>query len=84
MRFVTGQYAPYMRAGAMIGYVFDGKIDKARSGVDRCVRNRINALKMKQPGGLTRSKILAEKPIDETGHDLIQRHFVIYHVLVAV
>jgi len=29
MRFVNGQYAPHMEAGAMLGYVFDGKIDKA-------------------------------------------------------
>ncbi len=84
MRFVTGQYAPHMRAGAMLGYVFDGKVDKARSSVDSSVRNKVNALKMKSPGGLSRSTILAEVPIDETGHDLAGRFFTIYHVLIAV
>jgi hypothetical protein len=84
MRFVSGQYAPHMRAGAMLGYVFDGQIDKARSSVDRSIPNKAKLLKMKLPGGLTRSTILAEMPIDETGHDLVERLFTIYHVLVAV
>ena len=57
MRFVTGQYSPHMRAGAMLGYVFDGKIDKARSSVDKSVRNKTKALKMKPAVGLTRSTI---------------------------
>lgn len=30
MRFVKGQYAPFMRTGAMLGYVFDGDKTKAR------------------------------------------------------
>lgn len=84
LRFVSGQYAPHMRAGAMLGYVFDGKIDKARSGVDRSIRNKAEVLKMKSPSGLTRSTLLADTPIDETGHDLAGRFFTIYHVLVAV
>lgn len=84
MRFVTGQYAPKMRAGAMLGYVFDSKIEKARSSIDKCVRNRTKVLKMKPPSGLIKSSILAEMQIDETRHDLIERHFIIYHVLMAV
>ncbi len=68
----------------MLGYVFDGKIDKARSGVDRSIRNKAEVLKMKSPSGLTRSTLLADTPIDETGHDLAGRFFTIYHVLVAV
>lgn len=84
MRFVSGQYTPQMRAGAMLGYVFDGKIDKARSGVNKSIRNKAKVLKMQPPGGLTKSTILAEMPIDETGHDLVGRFFTIYHVLVAV
>jgi len=73
-----------MRAGAMLGYVFDGKIDKARFSIDKSIRNKAKVLKMKPPGGLTRSTILAEMPIDETGHELVERFFTIYHVLVAV
>jgi hypothetical protein len=68
----------------MLGYVFDGKIDKALSGINKSVRNRAKDLRMKPPGGLARSKIFAEKPIHETGHDLTRRYLVIYHVLVGV
>ena len=35
MRFVTGQYAPFMQAGAMLGYVYDGKKEKARVDIGR-------------------------------------------------
>ncbi|MBI9082185.1 MAG: hypothetical protein JEZ11_01225 [Desulfobacterales bacterium] len=31
MRFITGQYAPLMKSGAMLGYVFDGDTGMARS-----------------------------------------------------
>ncbi|MGC8495269.1 MAG: hypothetical protein ACP5SH_26435 [Syntrophobacteraceae bacterium] len=84
MRFVSGQYAPYMRAGAMLGYVFDGRIEKARSGINRSIRNRAKKLKMKTPDGLTESTIMVGKPIDETTHHLAERRFIIYHLLVAV
>jgi hypothetical protein len=76
MRFVTGQYAPFMEAGAMLGYVFDGETDKARSGVDRYVKSKAKELKLKSPKRLMRSQILPNKPIDETRHDLGKRSFI--------
>lgn len=84
MRFVNGQYAPRMEASAMIGYVFDGKINKARSSIDKFVRNKATDLKLAHPGQLIRSPILAEMHIDETRHDLSDRSFTIYHVFIAV
>lgn len=84
MRFVDGQYAPLMEAGAMLGYVFDGKIDIARSDIDRIVQSKSTELKLKSPKQLIRSKILPNAPIDETHHLLSRSSFIIYHILLAV
>ncbi|MBI5591540.1 MAG: hypothetical protein HY881_13765 [Deltaproteobacteria bacterium] len=84
MRFVSGQYAPHMEASAMLGYVFDGKIDKARSSIDKSVRKKATNLKLAHPGQLIRSPILAEMHIDETRHELSERFFTIYHVFIPV
>ncbi len=84
MRFVNGQYAPHMKAGAMLGYVFDGKIEKARSNIDKSVRKEAIDLKLTHPGQLIRSPILAEMHVDETRHELSKRSFTIYHVFIAV
>jgi hypothetical protein len=84
MRFVTGQYAPKMEAGAMLGYVFDGEIHKARSSIDQSIQNKALKLKLEPPGRLVQSTILSKDPIDETRHDLLKRHFTIYHVFIAV
>lgn len=84
MRFITGQYAPYMQAAAMLGYVFDGKTDVARSNIDAAVRKKTLELKLKSPRRLFRSNILRGNPVDETQHDLGRRPFIIYHVLLPI
>lgn len=84
MRFVTGQYAPFMEAGAMLGYVFDGKTNLARSGVNKYVKSKAKELRLKPPKRLMRSHILQNMPLDETRHDLRKRAFTIYHIFIAV
>lgn len=84
MRFVTEQYAPLMEASAMLGYVFDGNIDKARFGIDRTIQDKAEELRLKSPGRLIPSRILPDKPVDETIHDLGERSFTLYHVFIAV
>ncbi len=84
MRFITGQYATFMESGAMLGYVFDGDIKKARSGINQYITNKIEELKLKSPGRLIRSSILLNKRIDETSHDLSKRSFKLYHIFLAV
>lgn len=84
MRFITGKYAPFMKTGAMLGYVFDGETDKARSGIDNNVRDKAEVLRLKSPKRLVQSKILPNKPIDETHHNLKDRFFTIYHIFIAV
>ncbi|MDP2786216.1 MAG: hypothetical protein Q8O38_16730 [Sulfurimicrobium sp.] len=84
MRFITGQYSPYMQAAAMLGYVFDVKIDVARSDIDKAVRKKAMELKLKFPEQLSRSSILPDNPVDETHHDLEERPFIIYHVFLHI
>jgi len=82
MRFITGQYAPLMNTGAMLGYVYDGDIQKARSGVAGYIEREAVALSL--IGRFVRSSILPKKPIDETQHALRNRSFTIYHLFLAV
>ena len=84
MRFITGQYAPFMRAGAMLGYVYDGETENARADIDRQVQKMVKELKLKEPKRLTLSQILPDQPINETNHDLKKGSFTIFHLLLDV
>jgi hypothetical protein len=84
MRFVTGQYAPFMKTGAMLGYVYDGDTEKACSGVAGYISSKVKELKLISPKQLTRASILPDKPIYETRHGLKKRSFLIYHIFLAV
>ena len=84
MRFVTGRYSPYMKIGAMLGYVYDGEIGKARTGIAGYILKKAKELKLMPPKRLARSSILPDKLIDETRHDLEKRMFTIYHILLNV
>jgi len=46
MCFVTGKYAPFQQAAAMLGYVFDGQVDKARDGIAAAVRKGAGTLRL--------------------------------------
>ena len=84
MRFVSGQYAPFMKTGAMLGYVYDRDINKARSGVAGYIKSRAKELKLTSPKQLTRASILPDKAIYETRHGQKKRSFLIYHIFLAV
>ncbi len=84
LRFITGQYAPFMEAGAMLGYVYDGEMEKARSDIDRHIQRKAAELKLKQTKQLVPSPIINDKSIDETHHVLGERAFAIYHLFLAV
>ncbi len=84
LRFVTGQYAPFMKSGAMLGYVYDGDTGKARSGIATYIQHKAKQLKLMSPRRLAKSSILPSKPIDETRHDLRKRSFTIYHIFLTV
>lgn len=84
MRFITGQYAPFMQAGAMLGYVYDGKKEKARDDINGQILKKANQLKLKEPKKLAASTLIFHQRIEETKHDLENRLFTIYHIFLAV
>jgi hypothetical protein len=84
MRFVTDQYAPFMKTGAMLGYVYDGDTEKAYSGVAGYISSKVKELKLIAPKHLTKASIVPEKPIYETRHGLKKRSFIIYHIFLAI
>ena len=84
MRFIDGRYSPFMKAGAMLGYVFDGDTGTARLGVDGYIRTKVHELKLKHPKGLVKSEMLPNESVDETRHDLTSRIFTIYHIFIDV
>ncbi|MFH0880618.1 MAG: hypothetical protein V2A34_12960 [Lentisphaerota bacterium] len=85
MCFVTGKYSAAQRAGAMLGYVFDGDVDGARSGISKAINDNRVMLMIKGSSGLRRSNVLKRKErVDETQHRFGQRSFTIYHLLVPV
>lgn len=84
MRFVSGQYAPFMKTGAMLGYVYDGDTKKARLGVGGYINKKVKKLKLILPQKLTKAPIVPDKAIYETRHELKKRSFIIYHIFLAV
>lgn len=57
LRFVRGQYASAVRQGGMIGFVLNGDIVGAISGVERNIRSNIGDLRMDAPGGFQTSTV---------------------------
>lgn len=84
MCFISGRYSGTQQGAAMLGYVFDGDVTGARSGIDSSVRKNTGLLKLSPPHKLQRSPILPGMPVDETHHQLESRSFTIYHLLVSV
>ncbi len=84
MRFITGQYAPFMQTGAMLGYVYDGEKENARVDIDQQIQKNAKELKLKEPKRLLPSPILPDQPIHETNHDLDRGSFTIFHLLLDV
>lgn len=84
MRFIKGQYAPFMKTGAMLGYVFDGDIETARFDVGGYIVKKAGELRLRPPGRLAKSEILPRESVDETRHHLNDRSFTIYHIFIDI
>ena len=84
MRFVKGQYASKMNAGAMLGYVCDKKVPDAKMALSAAVNKEKVLLKMMEEGEWQLSDLCVNPPIDETRHLLAQGEFTIYHILTPV
>ena len=84
MRFVTGLYAPRMESSAMLGYVLDAGVARARRTIAKAVTTKARTLKLRPNGKMQQSGILPGKRVDETLHNFDGRRFILYHLLVAV
>ena len=91
MCFVTGRYSHGLRAGAMLGYVFDGDVTTARASIAAAITKHRGKLKLRLHGELYDFTTVPGIPesrhdlADETVHHDAQRgFFTIHHILVAV
>jgi hypothetical protein len=94
MCFVSGRYSRGLRAGAMLGYVFDGEIEVARASIAGAIQTHAKKLRLAPSSRLADSTVLPGKSgISESLHDLAEEidlgdffreRFTIYHMLVPV
>ncbi|MDR1281247.1 MAG: hypothetical protein LBK99_10555 [Opitutaceae bacterium] len=83
MCFISGRYAPTQRVGAMLGYVFDGKVAAARTEIAAAVAVNSAKLLLKQGTPLI-TTTLSDIQADETWHALETREFRLFHLLAPV
>ncbi len=85
MCFVEQRYAKGLASGGMLGYVFDGNVEKARSAVAAFIEKNHGMLKTAPPFKLAPSSVLpGDSRVSETIHALVHGDFVIYHVFIAI
>jgi hypothetical protein len=83
--FITGKYSAGMPCGGMLGYVMDADMARAHSAVCKAIRNKRKQLRL-SPDGDYRSSSIAPKSKwhGETKHQLPDRVFTIFHLLLKV
>lgn len=84
MRFVTGQYASKMTTGAMLGYVCDAQVAKAKDALMAAVALAAAKLRLTADGTWRKSGLAIAPAVAETRHGLEARCFTIYHILTRV
>lgn len=81
MCFISGKYSEFQKAGGMLGYVFDGDLQKAKKGIEGLISKNHKKLKLDNPKKIKSSSI---PDVDQTKHLLDSRLFTIYHLLISV
>ena len=84
MRFVTGQYGSKMTVGAMLGYVCDNTVPKAKSALIAATGKDALKLRLTADGRWQESNLNVSPPVDETRHNLDSRGFTIFHIVTKV
>jgi len=85
MCFIEQRYSKGLDSGGMLGYVFDGNREAARTSVSELIEENRKELKAVSPFKLVGSSELSgESRVFETIHALANRDFIIYHLFVAV
>ena len=85
MCFIEQRYAEGLISGGMLGYVFDGDVEKARDSVRAAILKAHDMLKCVTPFKMTTSSIVpGDSRVSETIHELSHGNFSIYHLFIAV
>jgi len=85
MCFIEQRYARGLESGGMLGYVFDGEIERARSSVAASIESHRGQLQCSPTSRFGRSSVLKDDfRISESSHSLSYRAFKIYHLFLAV
>ncbi len=85
MCFIEGRYSVDLVSGGMLGYVFDGGVDKARSTIGASIEANHKQLRCCAVPPFGPSSVLkGDSRISESAHSRPQGAFTIYHVFLAV
>jgi hypothetical protein len=85
MCFINDRYARDLESGGMLGYVFDGEIEGARSSVAASIEANYEQLQCSQTPFFVPSSVLTDgSRVSESSHSLSRRAFRIYHLFLAV
>lgn len=83
--FIEQRYARDLTSGGMLGYVFDGDVEKARASVGAAILKNHDRLKCAEPFELVPSAIVPrDSRVSKTIHGLAHGDFTIHHLFVAV
>lgn len=84
MCFIQERYVRDLDCGGMLGYVFDGKIEQARSSVATAIGSNYGKLKCSSLQFIASTGLNDEFGVSESTHLVSRRAFKIYHMFVAV
>jgi len=84
MSFVTGKCSGSFTNGGMIGYVMDGKTDKAITSMGLLIKKKGATLKLVKDSGFRVSSIMTRfSGVKETRYNLGKKSFIIHHIFLA-
>jgi hypothetical protein len=85
MCFIVGRYAKGLASGGMLGYVFDGEVERARSSIGASVEANHKQLRCCAIPRFGPSSVLkGDSRVSESAHSRSQGAFTIYHLFLAV
>ena len=85
MCFIEERYSCDLDSAGMLGYVFDGDIERARASVAASIEANHGQLQWSPTPRLVPSSVLPDgSRVSESSHSLSRRAFKIYHLFLAV
>lgn len=85
MCFITGKYSQAAPAGGMLGYVMDGDLKRAASGLSDAISSRSTELRLEVGSQYKASPLMPRHPWNgETHHKRVNGMFAMYHLLLPI